>query len=69
MSQLDESLCLLCIQHYNPCTHTTPSSRLQSDLDFPCIHYRAVAICMAFIPQVEQHMEIAQNMPCENIAV
>ncbi len=41
----------------------------QCDLHFPRIHYQAVAICMAFIPQVAPHMEIAHYSPSENIAV
>lgn len=41
----------------------------QCHLHFPRIHYRAFAICMAFIPQVAPHMEITQYIPSENIAV
>ena len=41
----------------------------QCHLHFPRIHYQAVAICIAFIPQVAPHMEITHYIPSENIAV
>lgn len=41
----------------------------QCHLHFPRIHYQAVAVCVAFIPQVAPHIEIPQCFPSENIAV
>lgn len=46
--------------------HFWPS--LRCDLHFPRIHYWAVAIWMAFIPQVAAHTEIRPSIPGENIA-
>lgn len=70
ISQINDSLYLF-VMHSTSYPLYTLHLQLsfQCHLHFPRIHYRAVAICMAFIPQVAPHMEITQYIPSENIAV
>lgn len=40
---------------------------VQCNLHFPRIHYGAVAICIAFIPQLHHKWKITQYIPSENV--
>lgn len=46
--------------------HTALPALPQCHLHFPRIHYRAAAVCFAFIPQVAPHMKITHHIPWEN---
>lgn len=63
--------CLLLCYAFNirSLAHRAPLALVQCHLHFPRIHYLAVALCIAFIPQVAPHMETTHYIPSENTAV